>query len=108
MQGWKAHIEAAQHGFRWKAHQIIQSHSKSNLTDSARQKILKDAIAFASTQSGYKYELETFFWPAIGQAVGMDAPTWIRDLEQQIHQSANSQLGGNDSNFNTFNNVSSG
>lgn len=103
MEGWKAHIEAAQHGFRWKAHQIIQSHSKSNLTDSDRQKILKDAIAFASTQSHYKYQLETFFWTVIGQAVGMDAPSWIRDLEQQIHQSANSQLNGNDPHFDNSN-----
>ncbi len=44
MEGWKAHINSATHGFRWKAQQLIESGDITS--DQGKAEVLHSAIAF--------------------------------------------------------------
>ena len=78
MEGWEAHINAALHGFRWKAQRLIESGNVA--TDSGKADILKCAIAFCKAVKNHP-ELDIFFWPVIRSSLGMEPEEFRAQLE---------------------------
>jgi DNA primase catalytic core len=79
MEGWKAHIDAAEHGFRWKAKRLIES---GNVTsDKGKAEVLHSAIAFCKAVKNHP-ELDTFFWPVIRSNLGMEPEEFRAQLER--------------------------
>lgn len=74
---WKSHIDAAEHGFRWKAQQLIKAGNPS--TDKGKEEILRRAHAFAHTIKGSKEksDLQVFFWPEICLFLGVSSNEFI-------------------------------
>ena len=93
MEGWKAHINAAEHGFRWKAQRLIEAGDTS--TDSGKAEILQGAIAFCKGVKNHS-ELDTFFWPVIRSSLGMEPEDFRQQLERLWESSPTEvvELGG--------------
>jgi DNA primase catalytic core len=79
MEGWKAHIDAAEHGFRWKAKRLIEAGNTS--TDKGKADILKNAIAFCKAVKNHP-ELDIFFWSVIRNSLGMEPEEFRTQLEK--------------------------
>jgi DNA primase catalytic core len=79
MEGWKMHIDAANHGFRWKAQQLIKARDTS--TDKGKAEILQGAIAFCKAVKNHP-ELDIFFWPVIRDSLGMEPEKFRAQLER--------------------------
>lgn len=79
MEGWKAHIDAANHGFRWKAQRLIEAGDTS--TDSGKAEILQSAIAFCKAVKNHP-DLNVFFWPDIRNSLGMEPDDFRQQLER--------------------------
>lgn len=93
MKGWEAHIDAAEHGFRWKAQRLIESGNVTN--DKGKANILQDAIAFCKAVKNHP-ELDTFFWPVIRSSLGMESEEFRAQLEKLWDSSLTevAELGG--------------
>ena len=95
MKGWKAHINSAAHGFRWKAQQLIES---GNITsDKGKAEVLQSAIAFCKAVKNHP-ELDVFFWPIIRNSLGMEPEEFRAQLEKLWESSPAevTELGGGD------------
>jgi DNA primase catalytic core len=101
MQGWKAHVNAAVHGFRWKAQRLIEA--GDIITDGGKSGILQNAIAFCKAVKNH-HELEICFWPVIRGGLGME-PEEFRTLLERLWESSSAEVtefggsggsGGND------------
>ncbi|MBD2124869.1 AAA family ATPase [Microcoleus sp. ZQ-A2] len=79
MEGWKAHIDAAEHGFRWKAQRLIESGNIS--IDKGKADVLKSAIAFCKAVKNHP-SLDMFFWPVIRNSLGMEPEDFRAQLER--------------------------
>lgn len=79
MEGWKAHINAAFHGFRWKAQRLIDAGDTS--TDKGKAEVLQGAIAFCKAVKNHP-ELDIFFWPVIRNSLGMEPEEFRTQLER--------------------------
>lgn len=79
MEGWKAHIDAAEHGFRWKAQRLIESGNVA--TDKGKAEVLRDAITFCKAVKNHP-ELDIFFWPVIRSSLGMEPEEFRAQLER--------------------------
>jgi hypothetical protein len=93
MEGWKAHIDAANHGFRWKAQRLIEAGNTS--TDKGKADILKGAIAFCKAVKNHS-ELDAFFWPIIRSSLEMEPEEFRAQLERLWESSPSevAELGG--------------
>ncbi|ACK73704.1 phage/plasmid primase, P4 family (plasmid) [Gloeothece citriformis PCC 7424] len=70
-------LEQSEHGYRWKAKQIVAEHG--NDSDEAIEKIFSIAVAYSRTiPSQYKLEEETFFWATIRNSLGELDPEAFR------------------------------
>jgi hypothetical protein len=74
LDGWRAHVENAVHGFKWKAGRIAAtSKPKAGWTDRSRDAALALARKFVAEHGrGCASTLELHFWPAL--ASGLDMP----------------------------------
>lgn len=79
MEGWKAHINAAMHGFRWKAQRLIDAGDIS--TDGGKAKVLQSAIALCKAVKNHP-SLDMFFWPVIRNSLGMEPEEFRAQLER--------------------------
>jgi putative DNA primase/helicase len=88
IDAFKELIAASEHGFRWRAKQIISKHGTDS--DGAIEKILDEAIAFGRTvPPDQALELETFFYAQVRTQLGeFDADAFKQKLEAQIKKSA--------------------
>ncbi len=93
MEGWKAHIDAAEHGFRWKARRLIES--KDTSTDKGKAEVLQAAIAFCKAVKNHP-DLDVFFWPAVRNSLGMEPEDFRQQLEKLWESSPTevAELGG--------------
>jgi DNA primase catalytic core len=93
MEGWKAHINAALHGFRWKAQRLIESGDVA--TDRGKAEVLQNAIAFCKAVKNHP-ELDIFFWPVIRSSLGMEPEDFRQQLERLWESSPAevAELGG--------------
>ncbi|WP_013334786.1 phage/plasmid primase, P4 family [Gloeothece verrucosa] len=88
----KSLIDQSEHGYRWKAKQIINEYGTNS--DAAIEKILTEAVAYSKTiPAHYKLEAETFFWNTIRGHLGEDAEAFRASLEMKY---GNSSLIPND------------
>lgn len=69
MEDWKTHIDAAKHGFRWKAQRLAEAGDVS--TDKGKAEVLRSAIAFCKAVKNHS-DLDVFFWPVIRSSLGME------------------------------------
>jgi DNA primase catalytic core len=79
MEGWKTHIDAAEHGFRWKARRLFES--KDTSTDKGKAEVLQSAIAFCKTVKNHP-ELDICFWPVVRNNLGMEPEEFRLQLEK--------------------------
>jgi DNA primase catalytic core len=79
MEGWKAHINSAAHGFRWKAQQLIESGDITS--DQGKAEVLHSAIAFCKAVKNHP-ELDIFFWPVIRSSLGGESEEFRTQLER--------------------------
>jgi DNA primase catalytic core len=79
MEGWKAHIDAANHGFRWKAQRLTEAGNVS--TDKGKAEILQSAITFCKAVKDHP-DLDVFFWPVIRNSLGMEPAEFRAQLEK--------------------------
>jgi len=93
MEGWKAHIDGANHGFRLKAQQLTETGDVS--TDKGKAEILRSAIAFCKAVNNHS-DLDVFFWPVIRNSLGMEPEEFRAQLEKLWESSPASvaELGG--------------
>jgi CRISPR-associated protein Cmr3 len=84
MEGWRKHIDAAEHGFRWKARRLIESGNVS--TDKGKAQIIKEAIAFCQVVKNHS-DLDLFFWPTIRSALSMESNEFRAQLEALFESS---------------------
>ena len=93
MEGWKAHIDAAEHGFRWKAQRLIESGNIT--TDKGKAEILQNAIAFCKAVKNHP-DLNVFFWSVIRNSLGMEPEDFRQQLERLWESSPTEvvELGG--------------
>jgi DNA primase catalytic core len=93
MEGWKAHINSAAHGFRWKAQQLIDSGDVTS--DSGKAEVLHNAIAFCKAVKNHP-DLDVFFWPIIRNNLGMEPEEFRAQLEKLWESSPTevAELGG--------------
>lgn len=103
LDGWKAHIDSAIHAYTYKAQSLLKkkkaefktNEADGTLCDRTKSAILRSAIAFARTvtdQEG-KLSLETFFWPTISSALGMNWEEVRKHLEEIYQQRSNNFPG---------------
>jgi len=97
MEGWKAHINSAAHGFRWKAQQLIDSGDVTS--DTGKAEILQSAIAFCKAVKNHP-DLDVFFWPIIRNSLGMESEEFRAQLEKLWESSPAevAELGGGSGN----------
>ena len=97
MEGWKAHIDAAEHGFRWKARRLFES--KDTSTDKGKAEVLQAAIAFCKALKNHP-DLDVFFWPAVRNSLGMEPEDFRQQLEKLWESSSTevAELGGGSGN----------
>jgi hypothetical protein len=95
MEGWKAHINSAAHGFRWKAQQLIESGDATS--DTGKAEILQSAIALCKAVKNHP-DLDVFFWPIIRNSLGMEPEEFRAQLEKLWESSPAevAELGGGD------------
>jgi DNA primase catalytic core len=95
MEGWKAHINSAAHGFRWKAQQLIDSGDVTS--DTGKAEILQSAIALCKAVKNHP-DLNVFFWPIIRNNLGMEPEEFQAQLEKLWESSPAevTELGGGD------------
>jgi hypothetical protein len=79
MEGWKTHIDAAEHGFRWKARRLFES--KDTSTDKGKAEVLQNAIVFCKAVNNHS-DLDVFFWPVIRNSLGMEPEEFRVQLEK--------------------------
>jgi DNA primase catalytic core len=93
MERWKAHVNSAAHGFRWKAQQLIGSGDVTS--DIGKAEVLQSAIAFCKTVKNHP-DLDVFFWPVIRNSLGMEPEEFRAQLEKLWESSpvAVAELGG--------------
>ena len=93
MEGWKAHIDAAKHGFRWKAQRLAEAGDVS--TDKGKAEVLRSAIAFCKAVKNHS-DLDVFFWPVIRSSLGMEPEEFRAQLEKLWESSpvAAAEFGG--------------
>ncbi len=97
MEGWKTHIDAAEHGFRWKARRLFES--KDTSTDKGKAEILQSAIAFCKAVKNHP-DLDVFFWSAVRNSLGMEPEEFRAQLEKLWESSPAevAELGGGSGN----------
>jgi DNA primase catalytic core len=97
MEGWKAHINSADHGFRWKAQRLIESGDVTS--DKGKAEVLQSAIAFCKVVKNHP-DLDVFFWPIIRNNLGMEPEEFRAQLEKLWESSPAevAELGGGDGN----------
>jgi hypothetical protein len=97
MEGWKTHIDAAEHGFRWKARRLFES--KDTSTDKGKADVLQGAIAFCKAVKNHP-DLDVFFWSAVRNSLGMEPEEFRAQLERLWESSpvAVAELGGGSGN----------
>lgn len=99
LDGWKAHIDSAIHAYTYKAQSIVKTKeaefkakgTDGTLCDRTKSAIVRNAIVFARTvtdQEG-KLALETFFWPTISSALGMNWEEIRKHLDEIYQQRSN-------------------
>jgi len=95
MEGWKAHINSAAHGFRWKAQQLIESGDITS--DIGKAEVLHNAIAFCKAVKNHP-DLDVFFWPIIRNNLGMEPEEFRAQLEKlwKLSPAEVAELGGGD------------
>ncbi|HEY9638666.1 MAG TPA: DUF3987 domain-containing protein [Coleofasciculaceae cyanobacterium] len=79
IKAWDAHIDAASHGFRWKAQRLTEAGDTS--TDKGKAEVLRSAIAFCKAVKNHP-ELDIFFWPVIRSSLGMEPEEFRAQLER--------------------------
>lgn len=99
LDGWKAHIDSAIHAYTYKAQSILKmkgaefktTETNGTLCDRAKSAIVRNAIAFAQnvTDQEGKLALETFFWPTIISALGMNWEEIRKQLDEIFQQKGN-------------------
>lgn len=76
---WRAHIDRAEHSFRYKARTIVDAHKGDGWTDRSKAACLDEAVAFDNkvTDPSRATDLSEYFWPEIcaGTGADMDAVT---------------------------------
>ena len=74
LDAWRAHIEQAEHPFRYKARSIVRAHMGEAWTDRSLAACLDDAVAFdARVKDAERLtDLSSFFWPQILKATNVD------------------------------------
>jgi len=95
MEGWKAHINSAAHGFRWKAQRLIESGDVTS--DKGKAEVLQSAIALCKAVKNHP-DLDVFFWPIIRNNLGMEPEQFRAQLEKLWESSPAevAELGGGD------------
>jgi DNA primase catalytic core len=93
IESWKAHINSAVHGFRWKAQQLIESGDVTS--DKGKAEVLQSAIAFCKAVKNHS-DLYVFFWPIIRNNLGMEPEEFRAQLEKLWESSPAevAELGG--------------
>ncbi len=99
LDGWKAHIGRAIHAYTFKAQSLVKTKeaefktegTAGTLCDRAKSAIVRNAIAFAQnvTDQEGKLALETFFWPTISSALGMNWEEIRKHLDEIYQQRSN-------------------
>lgn len=75
VEAWRAHVEAARHGFAWKAAQILDAHKPpGGWTDERREDAVCEAVQWAAERvpADRDDELARHFVPVLVQAAGGD------------------------------------
>ena len=74
-------LEASEHGFRWKAKQIVSTHGTDS--DAAIEQILKEARTWSQTiPCPQQPDLETFFWTEIAEQLGLETTALTKRIEK--------------------------
>ncbi|MCC5610562.1 toprim domain-containing protein [Nostoc sp. CHAB 5834] len=72
MEGWKAHINNANHAFSYMARVILNKHDITN--DRGKLSTINEAFSYGKefTEPKFQIALETFLFPEISKGLGMD------------------------------------
>ncbi len=89
LEAWKAHVQQAIHGFRWKAQQIVEAGDFT--TDAGKDAVLRAAIAYAQSQQDFA-ALEMHFLPTIAEALSVNLPTLLQQVQSSSKDSGSQSL----------------